>query len=137
LLLYFYVLELHHLTPSGILHIAAFMNLCEAYMGIEPHFDLWNYFFRAWLLPGSDTEAVVWGGVDFFVWSASRVNPYFCFPMSYPPAGWRKVWFFLRNNTDTPLPIFMGFRPVPQAKLGYGVAQQYIHRLQPLCDVIQ
>jgi hypothetical protein len=29
------------------LHRATFMTLCEAYMGIEPHFDLWNYFFRA------------------------------------------------------------------------------------------
>jgi hypothetical protein len=37
------------LTPSGILHMAAFVALCEAYMGIEPHFNLWNYFFRAQL----------------------------------------------------------------------------------------
>jgi hypothetical protein len=37
-LLQFYGLELHHLTPSGILHMVAFMTLCEAYMGIEPHF---------------------------------------------------------------------------------------------------
>jgi hypothetical protein len=35
-LLQFYDLELHHLTPSGILHIVAFVTLCEAYMGIEP-----------------------------------------------------------------------------------------------------
>jgi hypothetical protein len=45
-LLHFYGLELHHLTPSGILHIAAFVILCEAYMGIEPHLNPWNYFFR-------------------------------------------------------------------------------------------
>jgi hypothetical protein len=25
------------------------MTLCEAYMGIEPHFNLWNYFFHAQL----------------------------------------------------------------------------------------
>jgi hypothetical protein len=48
-LLWFYGLELHHLTPSGILHMAAFVTLCEAYMGIEALFDLWNYFFRAQL----------------------------------------------------------------------------------------
>jgi hypothetical protein len=47
LLLLFYSLELYHLTPPGILHIAAFMTLCEAYMGIEPHIDLWNYFFHS------------------------------------------------------------------------------------------
>jgi hypothetical protein len=46
-LLYFYGLELHHLTPFGILHTVAFVTLCEAYMGIEPHFNLWNYFFCA------------------------------------------------------------------------------------------
>jgi hypothetical protein len=45
-LLQLYGLEVHQLTPSGILHIAAFVTLCEAYMGIEPHFNLWNYFFR-------------------------------------------------------------------------------------------
>jgi hypothetical protein len=38
-LLQFYGLELHHLTPSGILHMVAFVTLCEAYMGIDviPH----------------------------------------------------------------------------------------------------
>jgi hypothetical protein len=46
-LLQLYGLELHHLTPSGILHMAAFMTLCEAYIGIEPHFNLWNYFLYA------------------------------------------------------------------------------------------
>jgi hypothetical protein len=51
-LLQFYGLELHHLTPSGILHMAAFVTLCEAYMRIEPQFDLWNYFFRALLQQG-------------------------------------------------------------------------------------
>jgi hypothetical protein len=62
-----YGLELHHLTPSGILHVAAFMTLCEAYMGIEPQFDQWNYFFHARLQQGSDSKAAVLGSVDIFV----------------------------------------------------------------------
>jgi hypothetical protein len=49
------------LTPSGFLHMAAFMTLCEAYMGIEPHFDLWNYFFHAQLQQGSDAQVKVFG----------------------------------------------------------------------------
>jgi hypothetical protein len=49
------------LTPSGILHMAAFMTLCEAYMGIEPHFDLWNYFFRAQVQQGSNAEMTALG----------------------------------------------------------------------------
>jgi hypothetical protein len=86
LLLQFYDLELHHLTPSGVLHIAPFMTLCEAYMAIEPHFDLWKYFFSAWLQLGSDTEAAVWDSVDIFVRSKSGVDPYSRFPMYDPPA---------------------------------------------------
>jgi hypothetical protein len=43
------------------------MTLCEAYMGIEPHFDLWNHFFRARLRHGSNTEAVVFVCVELFV----------------------------------------------------------------------
>jgi hypothetical protein len=35
-LLQLYDLELHHLTLSGILHMATFVTLCEAYTGIEP-----------------------------------------------------------------------------------------------------
>jgi hypothetical protein len=105
-------------------------------MGIQHHFNLWNYFFCAQLWQGSDAEAAVWGNVDIFVRSGPGVDPYFCFSMSNPPIGWKKVWFFLRNDADTSLPLFMGSRPVPQPKWGYGVAQQYICRLQPLRDVI-
>jgi hypothetical protein len=36
LLLQFYGLELHHLTPLGILHITAFITLYEYYKGLSP-----------------------------------------------------------------------------------------------------
>jgi hypothetical protein len=28
--------------------------------------------------------------------------------------GWRKKWFYLRNDTDALLPIFTGSLPLPQ-----------------------
>jgi hypothetical protein len=59
-----------------------FMALCEAYIGIEPHFDLWNHFFCVRLLQGSGTEASVLGGVDIYVKSGYEVNPYFHLPIS-------------------------------------------------------
>jgi hypothetical protein len=104
---------MHHLTPSGILHIAAFMTLCEAYLGIEPHFHLWNYFFHARLWPSLVAEAVVQGGVDIFVRSGHIVDPYFHLPMSRPSNGWQKVWFFPRNDANTPLLVFTGSCPIP------------------------
>jgi hypothetical protein len=44
-----YALELHHLTPIGILHMAAFVTLRKAFIRIEPHLNLWSYLFWAQL----------------------------------------------------------------------------------------
>ena len=44
-LLHFYKIELQHLNPNGIQHMAAFVALCKGFLGINPHFDLWRYFF--------------------------------------------------------------------------------------------
>jgi hypothetical protein len=71
--------------------MAAFVTLCEAYMAIELHFDLCNYFFHVRLQQGSDTEVAVLDSVDFFVWSGPGVDPYFPLPMSDPPVGWQKI----------------------------------------------
>ena len=43
-LLHHYQIELQHLNLNGIQHIAAFIMMCEGYLGIEPHFKLWRYF---------------------------------------------------------------------------------------------
>ena len=44
-LLHYYKIELQHLNLNGIQHMAAFIALCEGFLGISPHFDLWRYFF--------------------------------------------------------------------------------------------
>jgi hypothetical protein len=62
-----YGLELHHLTPSGILHMAAFVTLCEAYITIEPPLNMWSHFYWARLLPDLGTRAVSLGSVDILV----------------------------------------------------------------------
>ena len=40
-----YGINLCNLSPNSILHVAGFINLCEAYLGILPHFDLFHHFF--------------------------------------------------------------------------------------------
>ena len=44
-LLHFYKIELQHLNPNGIQHMVVFITLCEGFLGISTHFDLWRYFF--------------------------------------------------------------------------------------------
>jgi hypothetical protein len=60
-LLQHYRLELHQLAPSRILHIAVFMTLCETYLGIDPYFDMWNYFFCVHRTQDLNVVLTIWG----------------------------------------------------------------------------
>jgi hypothetical protein len=42
-----------------VLQIACFIMLCEAFMGIDPHRRMWQYFFSAQVSPGSDDQLYV------------------------------------------------------------------------------
>ncbi|KAE8794160.1 hypothetical protein D1007_31032 [Hordeum vulgare] len=46
--LIFFGLQPHHLAPNAILQLVAFFILCEGFLGIEPHLDLWQklLFFK-------------------------------------------------------------------------------------------
>jgi hypothetical protein len=118
------------------LHIAAFITLCEAYMGIEPHLNLWNYF-RIQFWQDSGTEAAVWGCVDVYVWTGGEVDQYFHLSVSNPPARWRRQWFFLKNDIDVPLPTITGRRPTAQPYWGYGVGKKGIHKLRHVLDILK
>ena len=44
-LLYFYGIELVNLNPNSILQISTFIHLCEAFLGVRPHFTLFRHLF--------------------------------------------------------------------------------------------
>jgi hypothetical protein len=70
-LLFVYGVQLHQLTPNSLLHIACFITLCEAFLGIDPHWVLWKYLFR--LHPsGSKGEILELGSAIIFVRSESQ-----------------------------------------------------------------
>jgi hypothetical protein len=50
---------------------------------------------------------------------------------------WQKKWFYLKNNTSTLLPVFIGGRPVPLSSWGGGVARKDLGKLQTLHENIQ
>ena len=55
----YYRIQLHHLTPNSFVHISIFMHLCEAFLGIEPHFELFRFLFHLKLQPDSFVLDVV------------------------------------------------------------------------------
>jgi hypothetical protein len=46
-LLHYYGVELHNFNPNSIVQAAIFSIVCEGFLGIEPHWDLWLHLFRA------------------------------------------------------------------------------------------
>ncbi|WVZ84997.1 hypothetical protein U9M48_031962 [Paspalum notatum var. saurae] len=116
-LLFFYGLEIQHLNPNAILHMACFITLCEAFLGIEPHFQLWCYLFRPQLSPGQGGQSLV-GGVTIQLRNGRRQD-YFQIPLPSSSHGYTGEWFYVRNAGDPPLadravppPDYVGRAPV-------------------------
>jgi hypothetical protein len=57
-LLDFYNLNLTHLNPNSIMQISVFVHLCEAYLGILPHFGLCEAYLG--ILPHFDSGCFTW-----------------------------------------------------------------------------
>jgi hypothetical protein len=39
--------ELHNFNPNSIMQAAIFATVCEGYLGIPPHWNLWLHLFKA------------------------------------------------------------------------------------------
>ena len=56
-------LELQHLNLTGVLHIAGFVTVCEAFHGMELHADFFRRLFSGrTLTAGNSVETVPVGG---------------------------------------------------------------------------
>jgi hypothetical protein len=101
-LLDFYDLNLTHLNPNSILQVAIFVHLCEAFLGIFPHFGLWRYLYHC--RPGTA------GGQHQLIGDASlelhrgwKVE-YLDIPLKDSIKGWRLEWFTMENHNKS-LPL--------------------------------
>jgi hypothetical protein len=107
-LLDFYNLNLTHLNPNSILQVSIFIHLCEAYLGILPHFGLWKYQYHC--RPGMA------GGQHQHVGGASlelrrgRKSKYLDIPLKDSIKGWRLEWFIMENHCKS-LPPRSGRQP--------------------------
>jgi len=70
-LLQFWGIQLHHLTPQSILHLSIFTHFCEAFLGILPHFHLFQHFFFLVPIPNATNPAVV-GGCELVLCPENR-----------------------------------------------------------------
>jgi hypothetical protein len=97
-LLFFYKIELYHLNPNGIFQIALFVHMCEAFLGINPHFQLFRYFFCLKPFPDSNDPNVCGGaGVQI---RQGKKNEYFQVSLKDPGRKWREQWFVIGNKVS-------------------------------------
>jgi hypothetical protein len=133
----YYALELHHLTPLGVLHIVAFVTLCEAYLGINLDLDLWKYFFHVCHPQDPKMELMISGGTVINVKSGHGADPYLEIPMPRSMKGYLKKWFYLMNDDSAMLPLFTSGRPIPLTSWAEGVAGKDLRNIQPLHEYLQ
>ena len=46
-ILHYYEVELHNLNPNSVMQAAVFATVCEGFLGIPPHWNLWLHIFKA------------------------------------------------------------------------------------------
>jgi hypothetical protein len=94
-LLHFYRIELVHLAPNSIMIIATFIHLCEAYLGIAPHFHLWRHFFEL----KKTGKGVVVGSISFML-RQNMKSEYIDLALPDNTTGWKQGWFYLDNRAS-------------------------------------
>ena len=91
-LLFVYGVQLHQLTPNSLLHLSVFFTLCECFLGIHPHWGLFKHVFQVKKQPGGFDA----GGFGISVRPGVE---YFSLSMVDSAQGWRKRWFYIRDQT--------------------------------------
>jgi hypothetical protein len=96
-LLFVYGVQLHQLTSHSILHIACFVTLCEAILGINPHWGLWKCLFHLHRNVSKD-EIHDLGGSIVSVRSESQ---HLKFEMAESVQNWRQKWFYIKDQKSS------------------------------------
>ena len=83
-----------------------FIHLCEAFLGIAPHFNLWRALYHLKGYPSNARRNVV-GGAAF---SLRQGQSYLALELWNSNKGWNKEWFMVSNPSPC-LPARTGRAP--------------------------
>jgi hypothetical protein len=98
-LLDFYRLNLTHLNPNSILQISIYVHLCEAFLGVLPHFGLWKYLYHCRPgMAGGQHQLVGGASLEMRRW---RKTDYLEIPLKDSIKGWRLEWFIVENHGNS------------------------------------
>ncbi|KAE8784582.1 hypothetical protein D1007_41818 [Hordeum vulgare] len=94
-----YGMQLHHLSPNVVLQLAAFITLCEGFLGIEPCLDLWRrlFFFKQSSVTNKATDEKQMSpcGVALVYHFSGSGFPHL--PVHDSMKNWQRGFFYVKN----------------------------------------
>jgi hypothetical protein len=107
-LLGYYGIEYLNLNPNGIFHTSVFVHFCEAFLGIRPHWVMFQKFFRLKPQPSANNPRVVGGaGIQMCEDAAEQ---YLSYKLIDSNQDWKSKWFYITNHHPE-LPKLSGKQP--------------------------
>jgi hypothetical protein len=98
-LLHYYGVELHNFNPNSIAQAAIFAAICEGFLGIDVHWDLWNHLFSAELfastMEAKKVRMAVRAGSCTLQLRLGRMQQYIPATLVSSNKGWQRRWFYL------------------------------------------
>jgi hypothetical protein len=87
-------IEYLNLNPNRIFHVSVFVHLCEAFLGIKPHWMLFWKFFRVKPQSSANDPRVVGGaGIQMREDAAEQYLAY-----KLINQDWKSKWFYITNH---------------------------------------
>ena len=99
-ILHYYEVELHNLNPNSVMQAAVFATVCEGFLGVPPHWNLWLHLFKAEMSAryvGGEKFPLRVGGCTLQL-RQQRSSQYIWSAMPSSNRGWQNGWFYLRAS---------------------------------------
>jgi hypothetical protein len=140
-LLHHYGVELHNFNPNSIAQAAIFAVVCEGFLGIDPHWDLWTHLFSAEFFAVT-TEAnkvrmAVRAGGCTLQLRLGRAQQYIPASLVSSNKGWQNQWFYLRNDGGMLTLFSQQVVTAAGTKWCWGATLEKQEKLRPILEALQ
>jgi hypothetical protein len=138
---HYYGVELHNFNPNSIAQATIFVAVCEGFLGIDHHWDLWTHLFSVEFFAAStDVKkvrmAVRAGGYTLQLRSG-RASQYIPASLVSSNKGWQNWWFYLRNNDGMLPPFSQRVVTAVGDNWRWGATHENQEKLQPILHALQ
>jgi hypothetical protein len=94
----YYSASICNLHPHSVLVVSVFITLCESYLGIQSHFNLWRHFFCLKKKGGAGGSKIA-KGAYLNLWDGMKAE-YLNVPLSSSTRDWYKKWIYVQQEQE-------------------------------------